>query len=232
MRCALFCFCLLLLGESAFADSLVCNTGADDLTSTMSEGSGEVKSAAPLLDASLSPGSLFLALEDQTRHRRVAFTGSGLAISPDGALLESGTTRVSCHLVPDKLSFAPPPKAEQLDYLACAVDEAQFADGSPVSSERHLLKLTSPINSRLPFLVTQEDTAVAYAVRYSSTDPIHGLDVTLTDKATGEVSHYSGPARTMLKSFLMGLTIGERATSARFFRLGCVWTSDPNALKQ
>ena len=101
-----------------------------------------------------------------------------------------------------------------------------------MTSSRRLLKLTSPINSRLPFSVAQEDTAVAYTVRYSSTDPIHGLDITLTDKTSGESAHFSGPARSMQKSFLIGLTLGDRAVRARFLRLGCVWTSDPNALKQ
>lgn len=228
MRCLLFCLGLLLLGESAFADALRCDADAGPVQKPLIEGQADV--AAESFDAGLSPGSVFYAVQDSALHHRAAFTGSGLSFSVEGALLETSTEHVLCHVAPDKLNLAPPPGGEQADYLACVLDTVKFEGGAPGDSTRHFLKLTSPIHPTFPLEVREEDSAVAFHVHYLSYDPAHGLDVTLTDKASGEVAHYSGPARSMQKSFLLGLTIGDREVSARFLRLGCVWTNDPKAL--
>jgi len=231
MRYLLACLGFLFFSQNAFADGLTCNAGAGLLTQPIQQGQAQVGSDS--FDASLSPGSIFFAVQDPVLHHRAAFTGSSLSFSPDGALLETSTAHTSCLIVPEHLSLAPPAgSGQKLDYLACAVDIAQFTDGTAESATRHLVKLTSPIHSTFPLDVRGEDAVVAFHVQYLSYNPIHGLDLTLTDKESGEVAHYNGPARSLQKSFLLGLTIGDRAVSARFLRLGCVWTNDPKALAQ
>jgi hypothetical protein len=228
MRFLLFSLCLLLLGENAFASSLTCDAGSGSQSANLNEGQGEVQTNN--FDASLGTASIFYAVQNPTTHHRAAFAGAGYTFSPDGALLEINSSHVYCHLAPDKLSFTPPPGPTPLDYLACAIDSANFSSDSATDLLRRMVKITSPINSTFPLEVRGEDEVVAFHVHYLSYDPAHGLEVTLTDKASGETAHFRGSAHALQKSFMLGLTIGDRAVSARFLRLGCFWTDDPKAL--
>lgn len=234
---------LLLSASVAQADELLrCElarggSASERLESTVSDGSAEAQTKAPnaqglALDSSVGPTSYFVVLDDVTRGRHAAFSGTSASISPEGARLSIGDASASCLRVPDShTSLAPPPAAAVPDYFVCMLDDAHFVNGDIAETTRRLFRVTSPISSHLPVRVAAEDEAVAFRVSYVSFDPFRGLEVSLTDKASGETVSYSGPGRSMNASFLLGLTIGDRAVDARFLRLGCVKTDTPSAFK-
>jgi hypothetical protein len=233
---------LLAFAAFAHADSLRCDVASGALSETatsaivegqsdaQSNGSGSSKLA---FDSSLSPSSVVLVVNDDMRHRRVAFTGSARAISTDGARLESGGMSASCKTVVDgKLSLAPPEAGELPDYFVCLLDEARFENGEIKETKRRAFKTFSPLNTHMAIDLADGKEGGSFQVHYLSYDPFKGLDVTLTDKETGEAAHFVGPARSMGSSFMLGFTIGDRATAARFLRLGCAWTDDPSKFKE
>ncbi|MGZ3660067.1 MAG: hypothetical protein ACXVB9_18265 [Bdellovibrionota bacterium] len=241
MRFALTILTLISLSQTAHAaDALHCDLarGTDrlPLSADLVEDQAEVQTKDPnslslALDVSLSGGSTLFVLNDDSRQRRVAFTGSPQGLSTDEALLESGPVSLRCHKNLAKPSFDPPAQPERPDYFACVMDKASFENGAPTDSARLLDTVTSPLNAHLPITVKSENAEAAFTVKYTSFDPFHGLDVQITDKATGETAHYSGPARSMGPSFMFGLTLGNRDVKARFLRLGCVWTDNPKLFK-
>ncbi|MGZ3683331.1 MAG: hypothetical protein ACXVCI_05735 [Bdellovibrionota bacterium] len=241
MRFALTILTLISLSQTAHAaDALHCDLarGTDrlPLSADLVEDQAEVQTKDPnslslALDVSLSGGSTLFVLNDDSRQRRVAFTGSPQGLSTDEALLESGPVSLRCHKNLAKPSFDPPAQPERPDYFACVMDKASFENGAPTDSARLLDTVTSPLNAHLPITVKSENAEAAFTVKYTSFDPFHGLDVQITDKATGETAHYSGPARSMGPSFMFGLTLGNRDVKARFLRLGCVWTDNPKSFK-
>ena len=182
--------------------------------------------------ASLGPQTWLVVFDAENRKSHAAFSGSARGMTPDGASLSLDSASVRCARVPEgRFSLAPPPAPELPDYLVCMLDEARFAHGEISDTKRRLFEVLTPLAPRLPIEVSASDSAVSFSVNYVSFDPFRGLDVRLTDKASGESATYQGPARSMLASFLFGLTIGDRATEARFLRLGCVWTDDPSKFK-
>jgi len=233
---------LILFSTSAHAgDALECRLarGASPifLKAPIVENQADVKTTDTSelglgLDASLAPSSFLVVVQDDSHQKRLAFTGSPAGASSDASLLELGESQVQCAQRLEKVvSLAPPPPPAMPDYLVCMLDEARFVNGEPQDQKRRLVSVNSPLNSTMPLSIAAADETVSFRVRYVSFDPFHGLDVVLTDKTSGETAHFTGPARTMLPSFLMALTQGDKAKDARFLRLGCVWTNDPKSYK-
>jgi hypothetical protein len=233
-------FLLLLLARgAAAADSLDCDLarGATSLplSSPLADGQAETQTPGNELglglDSSLASQSYLFVLDDLQRHRRVAYSGAPGSAWFGGSSLEVGEARVRCrqHLGQPPVTF--PARPVLPDYFVCLVDEARYAGNELEGSDRRITKVTTQLNPRAELKVDGEDAHAAFRVRYLSYDPAAGLEITLTDKATGETARYVGPGRSLVTSFLFGLTIGDRAASARFLRLGCVWTADPKLFR-
>ncbi len=232
---------LALTASVSHADSLDCELARDGgrfaLSSAVADGQAEAQTAGdnPLhlaLDASLGSSTYFTVLDDPQSGHHVAFSGSSLTISPDGARLSLGSSAAAlCRQNAAAPAFAPPALPEHPDYFVCMLDEAHFAKGEIDGNKRHAFKVTSALERHLPVEVTASDADTSFHVRYVSFDPFHGLDITLTDRASGEVARFSGPARAMVSSFMMGVTLGDRAADARLLRLACIWTDDPSKFK-
>jgi hypothetical protein len=235
----------LLIPAVAHADdSLRCDVSragkSETFSSSYSEGQAETQNntsgdALGLgFDSSLSSSTYLVVLQDNNRQRRVAFTGSNAAITPDSSSsLSNGDSSIACRNVPAaKASSALPPSVSELDYFVCMLDEAHMVNGSPDGDpKRHAMKQISPLAKSLSIENAAEDASASFKVHYLSYDSLHGLVATITDKATGETATYSGPARSMGASFMLGLTLGDRDKDARLLRLGCVWTDDPSSFK-
>jgi|GEM_PF-6210952 len=230
---------LALLSVPAFADSLDCELEREGksmaVTSPLLEGSANtvVREANELdlgLDASLAPGSFLLVLQDNAKQVRSAFTGSTEAVGFAGSSLIGQDARVACRSSLGNPPNTMPSRPSLPDYLVCVLDEVTFVNGAIAESKRVLKRAVSTPLFKFPQAILGEAGSSAFSVRLHRMDFNKGLDVTLTDRGTGAFARFTGPAATLRTSFMLGLTQGDRATRAKFQRLGCVFSNDPKAL--
>lgn len=182
------------------------------------------------LDASLSPQSLFLVLEDARTKTRAAFTASPNGATGEGFQLASGEGRVRCAKHVENPPKVMPARPQLPEYFVCVLDELRYEKGSVAESKRLGTKAISTALFRLPAVVSASFGAAEFRVKLNRMDFLKGLDVELRDKASGHDARYTGPAATLYAGFLLGLTIGDRAQEARFLRLGCTYANAPGAL--
>lgn len=182
------------------------------------------------LDATLSPTSFFLVLQDELRQTRASFSGSALASAAEPTRLGTGDSRVTCRKKTESLSLEMPAVPALPDYLVCVLDELKFVRGSAVSSRRIARKVVPTLLFGLPHTIEGMGESIGFRVKYHRADYMRGLDVTLLDGATGAVARYVGPSASMGASFLLGLTQGNRETAAEFHRLGCIFSDDSDTL--
>lgn len=181
------------------------------------------------LDASLSPQSLFLVLEDARAGTRTAFTASPGGASEHGFTLAGGGSHVRCAKRVENPPKVMPARPELPDYFVCVLDELRYARGSVAETKRLGKKAISTALFRLPALVAGSFGAASFSVKLNRMDFLKGLDVELSDQASSHDARYTGPAATLHGGFLLGLTIGDRNEEARFLRLGCAYASSPGA---
>jgi hypothetical protein len=238
---------LALPAISAFgldADSLECGLqrqgGAPALAlrGEMSEGAAQATADSAGnelglgLDASLSKQSLFLVLEDGRRQTRAAFSASPNGASEEGFMLASGESQVRCAKHVKNPPKVMPARPELPEYFVCVLDGLKYSKGSLTETKRLGRKAMSTALFNLPVSISTAAGGASFAVKLNRMDWRRGLDVSLKDDATGLDARYVGPASTLQSSFLIGLTIGNRADEAKFLRLGCVYTNDAQMLKQ
>jgi hypothetical protein len=184
-------------------------------------------------EASLSPSSVVMFLQDEQKQTRVAFTSSSQAMSSDGAMLRSGENLVVCGTQLDKPEFKIPEWPAPPPFFVCAFDRAEFENGAIKESQRMFSKAYStPLFGRLPQTFGAESPAVSFFVKYNRMDFANGLEVLVKDNLSGTDAHYVGPAGSLQKSFIIGLTQGNRAEKALFYRLGCAFSADPKIFDQ
>lgn len=180
------------------------------------------------LDASLSPQSLFLVLEDPAKLTRAAFTASPNGATAEGFTLQNGGARVQCSKKVEKPVGVFPARPGLPEYFVCVLDELKYVQGSVAETKRLALKAISTALFRLPVSISAKGSGAAFAVKLNRNDFLRGLEVSLGEDS-GKGARYSGPANTLSAGFLLGLTIGNRAEEARFLRLGCAYANDPAA---
>lgn len=183
------------------------------------------------LDASLSKQSLFLVLEDGRRQTRAAFTASPNGASEDGFTLASGEGQVRCAKHVEKPPKVMPVRPELPELFVCVLDELTYSKSAIMETKRLGRKAMSTALFNLPVQIGTSAGGASFTVKLNRQDWRRGLDVSLKDDATGLDARYVGPASTLHASFLLGLTIGNRAEEAKFLRLGCVYTNDAQMLK-
>ena len=233
---------LLLALPSFAADSLHCglaraNAGPElEVKGELADGAAQAATTPAAnelglgLDASLSPQSLFLVLEDPRRQTRAAFTASPNGATEEGFLLTSGESSVRCAKRVENPPKAMPARPALPEYFVCVLDELLYEKGSVAETKRIGRKALSPALFRLPAVVSAGFGPAEFRVRLHRSDFLRGLDVQLRDKASGHDARFTGPASTLYAGFLLGLTIGDRAGQAKFLRLGCMYANSPGAL--
>lgn len=232
---------LLLTLPSFAADSLACGLsragGGPGVEVKGELVDGAAQAASPSanelglgLDASLSPQSLFLVLEDSRKQTRTAFTASPNGASEHGFVLGSGESHVRCAKRVENPPKVMPARPQLPEYFVCVLDELRYAQGSVAETKRLGSKAISTALFRLPAEVNASFGAAEFRVKLNRMDFLSGLAVELRDKASGHDARFTGPASTLHAAFLIGLTIGDRAREARFLRLGCTYANAPNAL--
>lgn len=179
------------------------------------------------IDASLAPSSFLFVMQDDAKSQRLAFTGAPTSLMWSGGRLSSGSARLGCQKrSTEPATFVRTPKVEA-DQLVCLLDEAIFENGQLTKATRVLQTVSSTITFRMPLEVKAENAQYSIAVRSYDFDPANGLRIQLTDKSNGESAQYAGPPRSLVSSVMLGFTQGNKETSAKFLRLGCVLTSEP-----
>ena len=230
---------LALASPAIGADSLECGVRRGEegisLNTELSDGIAQAATAPGNelglgLDASLSKQSLFVVLEDSRADTRAAFTASPKGVSEFASTIGSGESSASCVKREESPSKVMPARAELPDYLVCVLDELSYEKGSVAATKRLARKVVSTALFRLPVSFGAAGGDVSFKVEFHRADFRNGLRVELRDEKTGRDARFRGPGATLQGSFLLGLTQGKRLESARFHRLGCLFTPDPAAL--
>ena len=181
------------------------------------------------LDASLSKSSFLFVLQDDQKQQRLAFSGATAAVLGAGAKLSLSESELGCQKVEEKIEPAFPagPRKDLPRFFVCLLDEAEFEEGAVKESKRRFLEVNPAYTFRKPLKVQNEDALYAFSVRFDQFDPVSGLKIEITDKATRQTARFSGPARALGNSFLFGFTQGDKEKNAKFLRLGCTYANDP-----
>jgi hypothetical protein len=239
---------ILLLSAPAFAagqdtGQLACETKRPDsetlaLSTKIVDGIASVQeneeNALHLnLDASLAPGSFLFVLQDNAMNQRLAFVGAVDALNWEGARLEMDDSRIGCKKTYKEYpqAFPAPMKAKPAN-LVCMLDEATYEKGELKQSKRMLVKAVSTFSFGRPTRIEAENEAYAYSLSYNVLNAGNGLQIKLRDKGTGKNAQFTGPARTLTTSVILGFTQGDKAQAAKFLRLGCVYADDLSPYKE
>ncbi len=137
---------------------------------------------------------------------------------------------MACRSEVENPSKAMPSSPKLPPYLICVLDEAEFEKGAPVEIRRVFRKTVSTALFRFPHELSAENEKLSFRVRFHRSNFMRGLDVQILDKTSGADARFVGPAGAMRSSFMLGLTQGDRATRAKFLRLGCIFSQTPNAI--
>jgi hypothetical protein len=228
---------LLLSSAPAFADSLDCALSRGErslpFSSPLVESTASAATAKPNelglgLDSSLSPGSYLVVLQDDQKQTRAAFTGSPEAAA--ASIFTSGESRVACRTRIENPPKVMPSRPALPEYLVCVIDDVKYEKGAISETKRIHRRAVSTALFRLPQTISAQVGQVAFSLRYHRMNFVNGFDVLLADKESGALAAFQGPAGTLRTSFMLGLTQGDRAGTARFLRLGCAYANDPAAL--
>lgn len=233
---------LALLSSPASADSLECAVQrkgvpiplllkqeiADDAAVAATKEANALKIGA---DATLSPTSFFLMIQDEAKLQRVSFSASAKALAAEPVSMGTGEAQISCRKKVDRLDNAFPFYPRTPAFLICALDAVKFQKGSAVASQRLDRKVSSTMLFGLPFTLQGGAGSVGYQLKYYRMDFRRGLEVKMIDAATGAQAHYAGPSAAMASSFLFGFTQGDRDQEATMLRLGCLFSDNPDELK-
>lgn len=243
MRLSSLLLASLTIPSLAFgADSLECGVQRRDsgaalsLHGEFSDGAAQAATSGATnelglgLDASLSPQSLFLVLEDTRAATRAAFTASPKGASAYAFTLGSGEGSASCVKREENPVKAMPAHPALPDYFVCVLDELTYMGGSVTATKRLARKVVSTALFRMPVSLEAKGGDTSFRVKLYRMDFQKGLDVVLRDEATGRDARFTGPAATLQGSFLLGLTQGNRLEQARFLRLGCLFVPEPTSL--
>lgn len=180
------------------------------------------------VDASLARSSFFFVMQDDAKQQRIAFSGAPSSLAWDGARIAGTSSEFRCQ----KKSSEPVKKIENVErpsfnHLVCLLDEAVYEGGAIKEAKRVLQTVNVAQRFRLPLEVKAEDDKYSFSVSSDDLDPVSGLELEIRDKSNGEVATFAGPPKSLVSSFMLGFTQGDKTASAKFLRLGCVYTNDP-----
>lgn len=223
----------MALGFSALAqagDSLDCHLDGSAWSGPVLERQSLVtgKDEKREIDVSLSPNNYLAVLQDNEKKLRVAFTGSSQAVYGAEARLSLDGSPFFCKRA--KSDFVPP--VTKPSYLMCILDKVLFVAGTQQEPTREFSNVRASFGFRLPVKVGAENEKYSYQVRFDRFDPKGGLSLNLTDKSSGHVVTFQGPAQTMSTSFMLALTQGDRNADATYLRLTCLFTPNPKAFEK